>query len=252
MPMKVVGAAMNRGPLAEGSAPEPMPLPQYVFCHVLPISAFHPSTDPGLAVKSRPRMTGAGVFYSFAAHVTLLVAVVQSLDRLGGALPRLPRDLLHALALHCFVATTVDGPGFLAVKAAGLECDPHHDLPFLATGVAPFWAKWNLVVGDLLRAVVFEPVSEGRAVRRPAGAAGGGAVSERAPGRRLAGVVASFVVSAAMHEWTFWVLTGGVHGGGGHFSPGLRWFWFFSVQVSRGATAAAPSPAPACRPRSRS
>jgi len=236
--LKAVGAAMNRGPLAEGAAREPMPLVPYVAACVLPINAFHPSTDTAPQLKPRPRPTPRAVLAGLLVHAAALVAAAKALVAHGDALPPLARRLLQAVALHCALVCLLDGSGLVAAVAVdGLECGPHHDLPLLATGVAPFWSRWNLVVGDLLRAVVFEPVSEGRAVRRvaapdanghprprslpPAPDAGPGPAWPPPAARRALGAAAAFAVSGLVHEAFFWHLTGGVHGGGGRLSGAL-------------------------------
>lgn len=88
MPMKALGMAMNRGPLGEGRADAPMPLLQYLFCYILPISAYHPSTDAGRVVHNRRRLSRAEITFSLVAHALLEAAVVAAvLSPIGAWLP---------------------------------------------------------------------------------------------------------------------------------------------------------------------
>ena len=69
----------------------------------------------------------------------------------------------------------------------------------LCSSLTDFWSRrWNLTAGNALRFLVYDPISEGRLIRR----AGSAPTTSRAV--RRAGVVASFVVSGMVHELIFW------------------------------------------------
>ena len=72
--------------------------------------------------------------------------------------------------------------------------------PFLANSTASWWNKrWDIAAGNTLRAVVFDPICEGRWVhdRRVAPARPG-------PLRQLLGSCASFAASGLIHEGIYW------------------------------------------------
>lgn len=50
----------------------------------------------------------------------------------------------------------------IIVKLADLPVSPHFDSPFLSASLAEFWSKrWNLTIGNTLRTLVYDPISEG-------------------------------------------------------------------------------------------
>ena len=69
----------------------------------------------------------------------------------------------------------------------------------LCSSLTDFWSRrWNLTAGNALRLLVYDPISEGRLIRR----AGTAPTTSRAV--RRAGVIASFIVSGCVHELIFW------------------------------------------------
>lgn len=72
--------------------------------------------------------------------------------------------------------------------------------PFLANSTASWWNKrWDIAAGNTLRAVVFDPICEGRWVhdRKVAPA-------RPSPLRQLLGSCASFTTSGLIHEGIYW------------------------------------------------
>jgi hypothetical protein len=102
----------------------------------------------------------------------------------------------------------------------GLPIAPAFGPPSAATSLAAFWGRcWNLPQSLVLRALVFDPIAEGRWVRPP-GAAPAAATSRRR--RRIAALLATFVQSGLEHEAFRLSVKGG--------APDWRLFAFFALQ----------------------
>ncbi|EEF34436.1 conserved hypothetical protein [Ricinus communis] len=89
-----------------------------------------------------------------------------------------------------------------------VELEPPFNDPYLSTSLQDFWGKrWNLMVSSILRSTIYEPTLT---------------ISARIIGRKWApipGVLASFLVSAVMHELMFYYL--------GRVRPTWEVTWFF-------------------------
>ncbi|KAK9152703.1 hypothetical protein Sjap_000183 [Stephania japonica] len=79
----------------------------------------------------------------------------------------------------------------LAWTVLGLELEPHFNKPYMATSIQDFWGKrWNLVMPNALRLVVYKPLKKRVLSRSPFGA--------MFP--TIVAVMATFVVSGLVHE----------------------------------------------------
>ncbi|KAL4448168.1 hypothetical protein ABPG75_005387 [Micractinium tetrahymenae] len=131
-------------------------------------------------------------------------------------LPRLPQLVLEVFSQYMILSIAADGLGAAASALLGIQVSTHFENPYAATSAADFWNKrWNLVVSNVLRACIYDPIMEGRLVMRP-----GAKIPRFSRARRMAAVFAVFVASGLVHEALFWYQSG-TH------TPHLLWFWHF-------------------------
>mmetsp|Transcript_5001 Transcript_5001/g.17363 ORF Transcript_5001/g.17363 Transcript_5001/m.17363 type:complete len:295 (-) Transcript_5001:2828-3712(-) len=133
------------------------------------------------------------------------------------SLPPLVRDLLYALGLMLVIGMVADGPGTLVSFCLGLQVSPPFHEPYFSESVSEFWARrWNLTAANLLRELIYEPITEGRLV---AAASPAPRPSQR---RRAVAAVATFAASGFAHEFVMWCSTREVTG---------LWFLYFLAQA---------------------
>ncbi|XP_068322129.1 long-chain-alcohol O-fatty-acyltransferase-like [Pyrus communis] len=108
-----------------------------------------------------------------------------------------PKILLFLYSIYMYTGLEL----ILALVASlarvflGVDFEPQFDEPYLATSLQDFWGRrWNIMVSKILHPTVYEPIRK---------------ISTRAIGRKLAplpAVLASFFVSAVMHELIFYYI----------------------------------------------
>lgn len=138
----------------------------------------------------------------------VLLAIIIKIYDYSDQIP--PKILWLIYFFHIYFALEI----ILAVFATsanfylGLELEPQFNEPLLSTSLQDFWGKrWNLMVTGILRPTVYLPtldISTGIVGR------------EAAP---LPAVMATFIVSAVMHELIFYYL--------GRVGPTFEVTWFF-------------------------
>ncbi|PSC70830.1 acyl-sterol O-acyltransferase 1-like [Micractinium conductrix] len=180
------------------------------------------TTDDSQAKARRPRgrvhesySTGYMLvrFFFKAVGLTWVAHVLQA-----GRLAGVPLLMAQVFSQAMILSISADGLGALVSALLGLRVAPHFDNPYGSTSINDFWSKrWNLVVSNILRACAYDPIMEGRLVRRP-----GGPFPAFSRLRRLAAVFSVFVLSGLVHEMLFWYQSG-------RTSPHHLWFWHFVV-----------------------
>jgi hypothetical protein len=66
------------------------------------------------------------------------------------------------VTLYCALSMGMDAPAALAGSMLSMDIAPHFDKPFLSKSMAELWnARWNLVVGNALRFLFYDPINEG-------------------------------------------------------------------------------------------
>jgi hypothetical protein len=66
---------------------------------------------------------------------------------------------LYCIQLYLFVTILLETLGAIANSVFGVELEPHFDNPLMATSLEEFWARrWNLLVSNMLRETVYNPV----------------------------------------------------------------------------------------------
>ncbi|KAF5175199.1 Acyl-coa--sterol o-acyltransferase [Thalictrum thalictroides] len=140
----------------------------------------------------------------------LLVLVIK----IGDYRQSLHPDLLLALySCHVYFSIEI----VLAILAApvlaifGIETEPQFNEPYLATSLQDFWGKrWNLMATNILRPTIYIPIQN---------ICKGMVGAECA---KLAGVMATFLVSGLMHELIYFYVT--------HLLPTWEVMWYFVLQ----------------------
>ncbi|XP_068322484.1 long-chain-alcohol O-fatty-acyltransferase-like [Pyrus communis] len=100
---------------------------------------------------------------------------------------------LYSIYMYTGLELTLALVASLARVFLGVDFEPQFDEPYLATSLQDFWgSRWNIMVSRILHPTVYEPVRE---------------ISTGALGTKWApipAVIASFFVSAVMHELIFY------------------------------------------------
>ncbi|KAJ0017525.1 hypothetical protein Pint_09696 [Pistacia integerrima] len=100
---------------------------------------------------------------------------------------------MYCIYLYLSLELTLLLGGALARTLIGIELEPQFAEPYLSTSLQDFWGRrWNLMVSDILRPTVYNPVRF---------------ISSRVIGAkwaRVPAVLATFLVSGLMHELLFY------------------------------------------------
>lgn len=215
---KIIAVCMDRGPLASSSW---TPL-QTLFILYLPIYP-SPPTAENQSLKKKGRLqdssgSSSALLVQWVAKIVLLSVLVYLLSK--GNLSPIAKDLLYPWAIYCFLGLLMDGPAALVLSLIGVLILPTFDQPWLSTSLSDFWGRrWNITTSHMLRVIVYDPIAEGRLIKKRNGEKFS---SVNAYGR-LAGLLATFLMSGLIHEYIFWLLQ----------SDGLltlKWLAFFTVQ----------------------
>ncbi|KAF1002016.1 acyl-CoA--sterol O-acyltransferase 1 [Apium graveolens] len=175
-----------------------------MFCFGIgPLS--YPSL-PLLAIGSLPikihqqtlsSKTSKDVFKSpmnYAIKTILVVLFVHAYDSIDYIHPNVVY-FMYAFHIYFFLELALAGLAALARALLGLELEPQFNEPYLSTSLQDFWGRrWNLMVTRILRPTVYEPALKSFTVIL---------------GRQLASlpaILATFIVSAVMHELVFYYL----------------------------------------------
>ncbi|KAJ7967782.1 Acyl-CoA--sterol O-acyltransferase 1 [Quillaja saponaria] len=145
---------------------------------------------------------------NYATKALILAAFVPIYENRGNVHPKL---ILLLYSFHVYIGLEIA----MALVAAGarallgVELEPQFDEPYLSTSLQDFWGRrWNLMVSNILRPTVYNPV-----LTR----------SSAVVGRKWAPIPAmltTFFVSGVMHELIFYYL--------GREKPTGELMWFFS------------------------
>ncbi|CAL9015049.1 unnamed protein product, partial [Prunus brigantina] len=102
---------------------------------------------------------------------------------------------LYSIYMYTGLELVLALVAFLAQAFLGVDFEPQFDEPYLATSLQDFWGRrWNIMVSRILHPTVYDPVRS---------------ISSSVIGNRwapLPAVIASFFVSAVMHELIFYYI----------------------------------------------
>ncbi|KAI3419311.1 MBOAT_2 domain-containing protein [Psidium guajava] len=197
---KLLLLAFGKGPLAPPSPP--LSLPLFVAVASLPIK-ISPSPDS----KNGGGGDGLKSPANYVAKCLLVLSLFPLYQRSEYVHEKF---MMMAYSIHMYIALEVAlaAVGAAAGRLIGAAVEPQFDEPYLATSLQDFWGRrWNLMVTSILRPSVYDPVRS---------------ASGRLVGRRwatLPAVLATFAVSALMHELIFYYI--------GRKEPAWVVTWFF-------------------------
>ncbi|KAL6755089.1 hypothetical protein V8C86DRAFT_257928 [Haematococcus lacustris] len=164
---KVLLLVLGRGPLVD---PE-LRLDQFVALMLWPV--LHVEGEDG-----RPKRLGpggqAGAAWQLAKSravwrlpQNLAVAVVGAVTLTHPAVPLFVKTYSAAFGVCCYCDVWANAAAALIMACNGLQVAPSWDRPWLQNCLSDFWARrWNLPAAYSLRSLVYEPIMEGRAVRK--------------------------------------------------------------------------------------
>eukprot|EP00210_Caulerpa_lentillifera_P006781 g6480.t1 len=102
------------------------------------------------------------------------------------------RDFCLSWLMYCLLTAVMECVSYISLIVLGIQLTPHFDRPWLSTSISEFWSmRWNLVVGALLRDLIYDPILEG-SLARSSGA-------RAKPLRQMIGVLCTFLGSGIMH-----------------------------------------------------
>ncbi|KAL6992882.1 hypothetical protein U1Q18_011000 [Sarracenia purpurea var. burkii] len=205
---KLLLFVFGKGPL---SSDKQISLPRFILLACLPIKPDQspPNSKQNTGIEENPSRRTRKSPLNYPSKIMLMYVIVRIYKY---------KDHLHPkiiLVLYCFQIYVVLDLS-LAILAAlarallRLELEPQFDEPYLSTSLQDFWGRrWNLVVTNILRPTVYDPVKS---------------VSTRLVGRKwgqCVALLATFFVSGMMHELIFYY--------SGRMKPTLEVTSFFLV-----------------------
>ncbi|KAL6211522.1 hypothetical protein ACLB2K_016746 [Fragaria x ananassa] len=119
--------------------------------------------------------------------------------------------ILTALSLsHLYLGLEIGFALSVALPQAmfGFELEPHFNEPYFSTSLQDFWGRrWNLVVSNTLRPLVYHPVRRISTTTSKGGTTSGPIVAAKPAGAPVLPVISAFTVSGLMHEFFFYYVT---------------------------------------------
>ncbi|KAH7572612.1 hypothetical protein ACOSP7_015806 [Xanthoceras sorbifolium] len=178
---KLLLFAFGRGPLSSNNNP-PLSLPCFFAIACFPIKIHQKTTKNG---NKSPHVV------NYALQILLLAAFMPVYLNKEHVHPNI-MFFLYCFYLYIIMEIIFSTVRDLVWSLIGLELEPQFNKPFLSTSLQDFWGRrWNLMVSDILRQTVYNPVRS---------------ISSPLIGTRWAtipAILATFVVSGLMHELLF-------------------------------------------------
>uniref|UniRef100_A0A1J3E7J3 Acyl-CoA--sterol O-acyltransferase 1 n=1 Tax=Noccaea caerulescens TaxID=107243 RepID=A0A1J3E7J3_NOCCA len=173
--------AFGKGPLSSSSN---LSLPTFLLVSCFPIKV--QLEDPAEKKSARE----GPLFYGVKG--LLLLLLIKSFDY-SHLLPEKALLLLYGFNMYFSLDLILAVTASLVRATSSLELEPHFNEPYLATSLQDFWGKrWNLMVSEIMRPTVYEPVLRWSVFPRKWASA--------------PAAFATFVVSGIMHELIFFYM----------------------------------------------
>ncbi|KAB2600852.1 long-chain-alcohol O-fatty-acyltransferase-like [Pyrus ussuriensis x Pyrus communis] len=183
---KLLLFALNKGPLA---TTPPTSISHFIPLACLPIKF---RNDPKNHEKKRTSCQKSTLNYVTKA---LIFSTSLHVYHNKQFIHRKILLFLYSIYMYTGLELTLALVASLARVFLGIDFEPQFDEPYLATALQDFWgSRWNIMVSRILHPTVYEPVRE---------------ISTGALGTTWApipAVIASFFVSAVMHELIFYYI----------------------------------------------
>ncbi|KAM6595112.1 hypothetical protein CsatA_002815 [Cannabis sativa] len=166
--------------------------PEYRECQT-PSTSYvngHNKENPSVKTPDKGRVS----LLNYAIKAVLLALVIKVYDYIDYIHPKV-MWILYCFHIYFFLELVLAVMAALARVLLGLELEPQFNEPLLSSSLQDFWGKrWNLMVTNILRPSVYEPTLN---------------LFKNFLGREWASipaVMATFMVSALMHELVFYYL----------------------------------------------
>ncbi|XP_061340828.1 acyl-CoA--sterol O-acyltransferase 1-like [Gastrolobium bilobum] len=200
---KLLLFAFGKGPL---SSNPPLSLAHFVPLACLPIKFQHkpnnnnnnktPNTQNGNYPSPQidRKAHKSPLSYVYATMFTILAFLIPLVGKNENFHPKF-KLFLYSIHMYIGLEFIFALVSQFTRKILGVELEPQFDEPYLCTSLQNFWGKrWNIMVNRILYPSVYDPVVT---------------VSSRVIGRKwapLPAILATFAVSAMMHELTFYYI----------------------------------------------
>ncbi|MED6118600.1 hypothetical protein PIB30_004204 [Stylosanthes scabra] len=201
---KLLLFSFGKGPLHHH-----LPLRHFLTLSLLPIKLqnYPPQTQkPSSLINS-----------AFTTVIVVLAVLIPLYSNKQSLHPKFVR-FLYSLHMYIGLEFIFFVFSFFTRNLLGLHLEPQFDQPYLSTSLQDFWGKrWNIMVNRVLHPTVYQPVVS---------------ASTRLLGRTwapLPGILATFAVSAAMHELVFYYLKRERRGAWDPYEPSWDAICFFML-----------------------
>ncbi|KAL5576335.1 hypothetical protein UlMin_018034 [Ulmus minor] len=184
---KLLLFSFGKGPLSSNSNP-PLPLPRFISLACFPIKLQNDNPSPQNDTKCHKSPLNYTIKILLYSTILPVYRNKEFID---------PKLFLFFYSVYTYISLEIILAicGSLARAILGVELEPQFDEPYLSTSLQDFWGRrWNLIASGILRPTVYEPIRS---------------ISSRWMGKKwapLPAVIASFAVSALMHELIFYHL----------------------------------------------
>ncbi|KAM3283450.1 hypothetical protein P3S67_027095 [Capsicum chacoense] len=186
---KLILFAFGKGPL---SSTPPLPLSTFIILACLPIEFQKYSISDNVVTKKRTTISMLNQVIKIAL-LAIFIRVYSYKDYLH------PKIILFFYCLYiCFMLEIIlNMVSFAVRKVSRVELKPSINEPYLASSLQDFWGKrWNIMVSNMLRLIIYDPIRSVVADRIP---------RMWAP---IPAVLATFFVSGLLHELFFYYIGG--------------------------------------------
>ncbi|KAG6606895.1 acyl-CoA--sterol O-acyltransferase 1-like [Cucurbita moschata] len=202
---KLLLFAAGDGPL---SAEPPLPLRRFLALSCLPIKILQNEkscpnnnrSDTTLKPKS---------FLNYSIKAVIVALMVKLYDYSEFIHPKVVL-FIYSWHLYFLLEIILAITQFFGRNVLGIELEPQFQDPYFSTSLQDFWGRrWNLMATNILQPTVYKPSVK---------------IAAKVIGRKwapLPAVMATFLVSAMMHELIFYYM--------GRMRPNWECTWFFVI-----------------------
>lgn len=190
--LKLIALVLDRGPLIAFSA-RPL-LFSWVLLFPINVEAHNGKKKGGLNPKE-----AQGVLVGMMGKVLGCMCFARGVIAFWeyGAI----RDFCLSWLMYCLLTAVMEFTSYVSLVVLGIELMPHFDRPWMTTSISEFWSiRWNLVIGALLRDLIYDPILEGSLLRTNG--------DRPNPVRQMFAVLCTFLGSGIMHGLVIYYIAG--------------------------------------------